>query len=299
MVLPSRLPQWIKNRLPSARDASRILSLTYAKGLATVCKEARCPNQGDCAAQGTATFLIMGDRCTRNCRFCAVHHDQPGPLQRQEPRRVAESVAEMRLSHAVITSVTRDDIPDGGASHFAETINAIRKISPATTVEVLIPDFRGSVTALRTVLDAAPDVLGHNLETVPRLYPLLRPAASYERSLNLLRVSREIRPGTVTKSGIMVGAGESFQEITEVAQDLARAGCAIFVIGQYLRPTRREHPVARYLTPEEFGRLEQVALATGIFKVVAGPLVRSSYKAGQILQEFRRSTCEHGAPESK
>jgi len=209
---------------------------------------------------------------------------------------VAESVAELGLRHAVITSVTRDDIPDGGASHFADTISAVRRVSPGTTIEVLIPDFQGSVSALRAVLDAGPDVLGHNLETVPRLYPLLRPAASYERSLNLLRVSREISPGVVTKSGIMAGVGETLPEITEVAEDLAGVGCEVFVIGQYLRPTRMGYPVLRYLRPEEFTRLEQIARASGIAKVIAGPLVRSSYRAGQALEELRRSTAGDRSP---
>ncbi len=258
---------------------------TYAQGLATVCKEARCPNQGECFGQGTATFLILGDRCTRDCRFCAVRHGKPSPVRPEEPELVASVVASMGLRHAVVTSVTRDDLGDGGAGAFAATIRAIRKASAQTTVEVLIPDFQGDWPSLNQVLDARPDVINHNIETVPRLYPIVRSGASYERSVELLERVHADGNGIVTKSGLMVGVGETRAEVTAVIRDLVRVHVALLTIGQYLRPTPRHHPVDRYLPPQEFDELRSMALAEGIGQVAAGPLVRSSYGAGRMFRQ--------------
>ncbi len=282
-----RLPQWLRTRLPPASALVAIERATYAKGLSTVCREARCPNQGECARRGTATFLILGDRCTRNCRFCAVRHGTPEAPAFDEPELVADAVAALGLRHAVVTSVTRDDLPDGGADQFARTIRAVRRVSPQTTIEVLVPDFRASADALYRVIDAGPDVVNHNLETVPRLYPVLREGASYRRSLELLRRVRERNKEIITKSGIMVGVGEMRIEVEDVTRDLVSADCIVLTIGQYLRPSRLHHPVARFVPPEEFAELEVMALGLGIRKVASGPLVRSSYHAGAILDELR------------
>lgn len=282
-----RLPKWLRTQLPPASALVAIERATYAKGLSTVCREARCPNQGDCARRGTATFLILGDRCTRNCSFCAVKHGTPTEVSSDEPSLVADAIAALGLTHAVVTSVTRDDLPDGGAGQFARTIRAVRRTSPQVSVEVLVPDFRGCPDALRKVIDAGPDVINHNLETVWRLYPVLREGASYQRSLELLRRVKEINKSIVTKSGIMLGVGETRREVEELTQDLVGVDCTVLTIGQYLRPSRGHHPVDRYVTPEEFAELEAMALVAGIKRVTAGPLVRSSYKAGTIVRELR------------
>jgi len=281
-----RLPPWVRSRLPSAEDLARISSWTYQRGLATVCQEARCPNRGDCFHRRTATFLILGPRCTRNCRFCAVEHGSPSPVAADEPLRVASSVKALGLKFTVITSVTRDDLPDGGASVFAETIEAIRRECPGTGIEVLVPDFQGSEDALRVVVEASPDVLNHNLETVPRLYPQVRQGASYERSLELLRRVRTWAPRMWTKSGIMVGVGETLDEILGLMRDLVRVECQVLTIGQYLQPSMLHHPVERYLHPDEFEELKALALAQGMAKVVAGPLVRSSYHAAETMNDL-------------
>lgn len=281
-----RIPPWIRTTLPEASAMSRIHDRTYAKGLATVCKEARCPNRARCAANGTATFLILGDRCTRNCSFCAVRHGEPLPVSAGEPNLVARSVLSLGLKHSVVTSVTRDDLADGGASVFAATVRAIRQLSPGTTIEVLIPDFQGSMDALQTVMESEPAVINHNLETVRRLYPLVRHKASYERSLRLLGRVRERTTGIIIKSGIMVGLGEVREELVGLFHDLAQVGCTILTIGQYLQPTSLHYPVQRFLTPQEFDVLEELALTAGIRKVTSGPLVRSSYRAGEILEEL-------------
>jgi len=288
-----RLPPWIHNTLPTAAAVAEMRGNTYGKGLHTVCREARCPNEGACSAKGTATFLILGARCTRNCRFCAVSHGKPSALNDSEADLVASSVAAMRLRHVVITSVTRDDLPDGGASVFSQTVRAVRKSSNRTTVEVLIPDFQGSGDALRTVIASRPDVIGHNLETVPRLYPLLRQGAFYKRSLELLRRAGEWGGGIVTKSGIMVGVGETREEIMDVVRDLVEAKCAVLTIGQYLRPTARHHPIHRFVPPQEFDSLRELAVAAGIKVVLAGPLVRSSFRAGEIFEKLRLSAVRH------
>lgn len=281
-----RLPPWIRTRLPAAYAMARVTAHTYARGLATVCREARCPNQGECADRGTATFLILGDRCTRNCSFCAVRHGPGEPLREDEPREVANAVASLGLTHAVITSVTRDDLPDGGAAVFAAVIREIRNISPQTTVEVLVPDFKGSMDALEMVVDAGPDVINHNLETVPRLYSVLRPSASYSRSLELLRRVASFGRNIITKSGIMVGVGEHRSEVLELVRDLVLADVSVLTIGQYLQPTQRHYPVQRFLFPHEFDQLAEAALARGMKWVESGPLVRSSYRAGAILRHL-------------
>lgn len=276
-----RLPPWLRVKVGKGHQGRATRAVVLGCGLHTVCQEARCPNIGECYGHGTATFLILGRICTRDCRFCAVEHGKPQPLDPDEPRRVAEAVRELGLDFAVVTSVTRDDLPDGGASQFAATIEAIRQISPGTLVEVLIPDFKGDENALRTVLEAGPAVLNHNVETVRRLQKDIRPAADYERSLWVLKRSKEIAPGIPTKSGIIVGLGETDEEIYETMEDLRRVGCEILTIGQYLRPTRRHWPVDRYVPPEQFEVYQQWGEELGFAFVASGPFVRSSYRAAE------------------
>lgn len=272
-------PAWLKVRFPAGGNYERLRVLMREQELHTVCEEARCPNIGDCWSRGTATFMILGDTCTRSCGFCAVKTGRPGFLDTAEPRRVALAIQRMGLRHAVITSVNRDELADGGASMFAETIRWSRTLSPETTFEVLIPDFKGDRAALATVLDAKPEILNHNTETVPRLYSVVRPQARYERSLELLRVARTLDPGTLTKSGLMVGLGETRDELIEVFRGLRDSAVDILTVGQYLRPTPEHLPVVRYWTPEEFEDLKIEAQAMGFRHVECGPLVRSSYHA--------------------
>ncbi len=255
------------------------MELMRESELHTVCEEARCPNIGECWGRGTATFMILGDTCTRSCGFCAVKTGRPGTLDTDEPRRVALAIQRMGLRHAVITSVNRDELPDGGARMFAETIRWGRRLSPGTTFEVLIPDFKGDEAALATVMAARPEILNHNTETVPRLYRQVRPQAVYERSLGVLRRAKELDPGALTKSGLMVGLGETAEELLAVFEDLAAAGVDILTVGQYLQPTPAHLPVTRYYAPGEFEELRGAALAMGFRHVEAGPLVRSSYHA--------------------
>ncbi|MGO9118894.1 MAG: lipoyl synthase [Desulfomonilaceae bacterium] len=280
------LPKWIRSQLPSAAAVQAMGRGTYDKGLTTVCKEARCPNQGNCFERRTATFLILGNRCTRNCIFCGIAHGVPAPLDPDEPQRVAEAVESLELRHTVITSVTRDDLSDGGAFVFAETVQSIRSIVPETSIEMLVPDFRGRPAALDTIINAEPDVIGHNLEMVRRLYPLLRPSASYTRSLRVLEIFSAQGPKAIVKSGIMVGLGETAAELKELMNDLATTGCKVLTIGQYLRPTERQVPVERYVSLEEFEHLRELAISFGIECVVAGPLVRSSYDAARIFRKL-------------
>jgi len=272
-------PPWLKVRFPAGGNYERIRVLMREQELNTVCEEARCPNIGDCWSRGTATFMILGDTCTRSCGFCAVKTGRPGTLDREEPRRVALAIQRLGLRHAVITSVNRDELADGGAGIFAETIEWSRRLSPDTTFEVLIPDFKGDWAALRTVLGARPEILNHNTETVPRLYSVVRPQARYERSLELLRTARELDPGTLTKSGLMVGLGETSAELLTVFRDLRDSAVDILTVGQYLQPTPGHLPVARYWTPEEFEELKTAAIGMGFKHVECGPLVRSSYHA--------------------
>jgi lipoic acid synthetase len=280
-------PRWLRRKLPTGGQYERIRSLIKDQCLSTVCQEAMCPNQFECFGKGAATFMILGDRCSRNCRFCAVSHGPQGQPDPEEPTRVALAVQTMALSYCVVTSVTRDDLPDGGAAHFAATITAIREHNPQTLIEVLIPDFQGDSQALATVLAARPDVLNHNLETVQRLYPTVRPEAGYQQSLEVLRQSKALAPDTVTKCGIMVGLGETGEELTRLFTDLRQTGCDILTIGQYLQPSKSHLAVERYLPPEEFTALEREALALGFAAVASAPFVRSSYQAEAL---FRRVT---------
>ncbi len=279
-----RKPRWLTRRLPSAPEYEQVRSLISKGRLHTVCEEAKCPNQFECFSRRTATFLILGSRCTRNCRFCNVAHGPTGPPDPEEPRRVAEAAERMGLRYVVVTSVTRDDLPDGGAGLFAETITEIRRRVPGALVEVLIPDFGGDATALRTVLKAHPNVLNHNIETVPRLYPTVRPKAIYERSLELLRRSAAAFPEIPTKSGIMLGLGETEAEIHDTLEDLRTAGCRFLTIGQYLQPSRDHLPVERFIPPEEFNAWREKALALGFTEAASGPFVRSSYHAKDLYQ---------------
>jgi lipoic acid synthetase len=246
-------------------------------GLRTVCREARCPNVGECWGAGTATVLLLGDVCTRGCAFCGVTAGAPAPPDPAEPERVAKAAAELSWRHVVVTSVTRDDLPDGGAAHFAAVVRALRREAPGATVELLVPDFAGNADALRCVVDAAPDILAHNVETVPRLYPSVRKGASFARSIELLRRAAAMRPSLLLKSGIMVGLGETEGEILAVFRDLHAAGCRSLTVGQYLPPSREHLPVYEYVSPERFDRLAEAARAIGFDRVLSGPLVRSSY----------------------
>ncbi len=272
-------PEWLKVRAPGSDTYRRLKELMRQLELHTVCEEAHCPNIGECWDYGTATFMILGDVCTRACGYCAVGHGRPAAVDPAEPARVGNAVDHLGLSYVVITSVDRDDLPDGGASIFADTINAIRQRRPDTRIEVLIPDFRGDAKALQTVLDARPDVLNHNTETVPRLYRLARSGGRYERTLELLDRARTYAPQIPTKSGLMVGLGEERDELLTTLIDLRRVGCSILTIGQYLQPTREHLPIARYYHPDEFRELKSYALGIGFSHVESGPLVRSSYHA--------------------
>ena len=277
-------PEWLKAPAPLGENYRNLKVLARRLGLHTVCESAQCPNIGECWNHRTATFMLLGDVCTRRCGFCAVPKGRPGPIDQDEPRRVAEAVAMLGLKHAVVTSVNRDDDNLGGARIFAETIREIRALVPNCSVEVLIPDFQGLDEALRIVLDARPDILNHNTETVPRLYPAVRSGARYQRSLRLLGNVKEFAPGLLSKSGLMVGLGEGMEELLEVFGDLAAQQVDILTVGQYLRPSKDHLPVARFYTPEEFRTLKQEALARGFRHVESGPLVRSSYHAHEQAQ---------------
>jgi lipoic acid synthetase len=288
---PLRLdrPEWLKVRLNTTGEYEQVRGMMRRLSLVTVCEEARCPNIHECwAREKTATFMLLGDVCTRHCGFCAVGKGKPGSLDPDEPERVAEAAAELALSHAVVTSVNRDDLDDGGAAHFASTIRAIRRRNPGCTVEVLIPDFCGDERALEMVLREAPEILNHNTETVPRLYRRVRPQARYDRTLQLIARAdswrRKTGARTRTKSGLMVGLGETFEELVGALADLKRAGCDIATLGQYLQPHARRLPVEKYYTPEEFERLRVEGEALGFQRVEAGPLVRSSYHAKRALE---------------
>jgi lipoic acid synthetase len=277
---PPHRPPWLIVKAPSGANYEEIRNLVESARLHTVCQSANCPNIGECWGARTATFMILGDICTRNCRFCAVQHGSPLEVDNEEPRRVAQAVAYLQLRHAVITSVTRDDLADGGASVFAETIKLIHETVPNCTVEVLVPDFQGNWSALDSVLDDKPEVLNHNVETVPRLYPQIRPEAIYERSLELLERAKS---RTLTKSGLMVGLGETWQELLETMRDLRSVGCEVLTIGQYLAPSKDHAPISRYYTPEEFQELKQLGTEMGFSHVESGPLVRSSYRAAKCF----------------
>jgi lipoic acid synthetase len=284
-----RKPEWLKRRLPTGKAFGHVQELIEKGRLHTVCQEAKCPNIWECFSQQTATFLIMGGRCTRNCGFCSVATGEPEPLDPQEPARVATAAAQMGLAYVVVTSVTRDDLPDGGAGHFAATLREVRARIPAAAIEVLIPDLKGDRAALTTVLAARPDVLNHNIETVPRLYPRVRPQADYRRSLELLRRAREFDPALRTKSGLMLGLGEEAEEVRQTLADLRRVDCRILTLGQYLQPSPRHLPVTAYVTPAEFEGWRRLALDLGFGEVAAGPFVRSSYHAQESFNALDRS----------
>jgi lipoic acid synthetase len=277
--VPGRKPEWLRVKMPSGDNYHQLKGLMRVKHLHTVCEEAMCPNIGDCWGRGTATFLLLGDTCTRSCGFCHIKTGRPTWFDEQEPERVAEAVANMKLRHAVLTSVNRDELPDGGAHIFARSIELIHQRVPGCSVEVLIPDFKGDREALKLVMQARPEILNHNIETVPRLYRTVRPQAIYQRSLRLLHMAKELDPDAVTKSGMMVGLGETWDEVVQVMRDLRAHQVDILTIGQYLRPTRNHLPVLRYWHPDEFARLREEGLAMGFRWVESGPLVRSSFHA--------------------
>jgi lipoic acid synthetase len=288
-----RKPEWLRVRAPGSAGYNTTRDIVKSHGLVTVCEEAACPNIGECWSKNHATMMIMGDSCTRACAFCNVATGKPQPLDPTEPARVADAVAKMGLAHVVITSVDRDDLADGGAGHFAAVVRAIRAAAPATTVEILTPDFaRKPLAAIEEVIDAKPDVFNHNLETVPRLYLGIRPGARYYHSLRLLERVKERDPAQFTKSGVMVGLGESKEEVMQVMDDMRSAGVDFITIGQYLQPTRKHAPIDRFVHPDEFRSLEEIARAKGFLMVASSPLTRSSHHAGEDfarLQEARRA----------
>ena len=285
-------PEWLKVRAPGSENYHRLKGLMRTLGLHTVCEEANCPNIGECWHHGTATFMILGDTCTRSCGYCNVIHGAPAAPDPAEPANVASAIGTLSLDYVVITSVDRDDLKDCGASHFARTILETRARRPECRIEVLIPDFKGDEPALRTVLDARPDVLNHNIETVARLYRTARPGGRYDRALQLLDRSRTYAPGIPTKSGVMVGLGEQWQELVSTLQDLRSVGCQIVTIGQYLRPSAANLPMARYYAPAEFAELKRLALQMGFGHVESGPLVRSSYHAHEQTDSFERAAAQ-------
>jgi lipoyl synthase len=283
---PMRRPSWIRVRAPSGENYEDLQHLMRSKALHTVCEEAGCPNMGECWGSGTATFLMLGDVCTRTCGFCDVKHGRPGILDWEEPERVAQAVMKMGLKHAVITSVNRDERRDGGAPIFAMVIRRIRQLLPGCSVEVLVPDFKGSLEALRIVMAARPEILNHNVETVPRLFKQVQPQDHYVWSQEILSNAKYIDPEVLTKSGIMVGLGETFEEVQETMRDLRRWGVDILTIGQYLQPSRKHLPIERYYTPDEFEALKTFGLELGFRWVESAPLVRSSYHAGEQVREL-------------
>lgn len=275
-------PAWLKINIGANARYTETKRIVESHCLHTICSSGRCPNMGECWGQGTATFMIGGDICTRSCKFCNTLTGKPLPLDKNEPTRLAESIALMKLTHAVITSVDRDDLPDLGAAHWVNTIAETKRLNPGITVEVLIPDFQGKIPLIDQVIAAQPDIISHNMETVKRISPLIRSAAHYETSLNVIR--RIAESGTVTKSGIMVGLGETPREVEELIDDLHAAGCQILTIGQYLQPTHKHYAVAEYITPEQFDTYKQIALQKGLEQVESAPLVRSSYHAGKYTK---------------
>ncbi len=281
-----RKPEWLKISIGANERYTETKRIVESHCLHTICSSGRCPNMGECWGRGTATFMIGGNICTRSCKFCNTQTGRPLPLDPQEPTHVAESVRLMKLSHAVVTSVDRDDLPDLGAAHWAQTIREIRRLNPETTIEVLIPDFQGHKELVEQVIEARPDIISHNMETVRRISPLVRSAARYDTSLEVIR--QIAASGITAKSGIMVGLGETPAEVEELMDDLRTAGCQIMTIGQYLQPSHRHYPVAAYVTPEQFKRYEETGLAKGFTQVESGPLVRSSYHAEKSLRYLKK-----------
>jgi lipoic acid synthetase len=282
--LPERKPSWLKVKAPGGPNYLRLTRMMRELNLHTVCEEAHCPNVGECWEHGTATFMILGDVCTRNCAYCAVSHGRPPKYDIEEPSRVAEAIGEMQLQHAVITSVDRDDLPDFGAYIFAETIRQIKQRLPDCSVEVLVPDFQGNEDSIRAVLEAGPDIYNHNTETVPRLYKRCRPGGRYERVMNIFRTAKRIAPHIPTKTGIILGMGETLEEVEIVMRDLRQVDVDILTLGQYLRPSDSHIPIDRYVTPDEFRRMKEIGMALGFKHVESGPLVRSSYHAWEQVQ---------------
>ncbi len=283
-ALPERKPSWLKVKAPGGANYLRLKQMMQELDLHTVCQEARCPNIGECWEHGTATFMILGDVCTRNCAYCAVSHGRPPKYDLDEPSRVAQAIAELNLRHAVITSVDRDDLPDFGAFIFAETIRQIHQRLPDCSIEVLVPDFQGNEDSIRTVLDARPDIYNHNTETVPRLYKKARPGGRYERLLEIFRIAKRHAPDILTKTGIILGLGETNEEVVEVMKELRSVNVDILTLGQYLRPSNDHIALDRYVTPEEFRALYTVGMQLGFKHVESGPLVRSSYHAWEQVQ---------------
>jgi lipoic acid synthetase len=290
----ARLPEWARKGSPLDRGAHELRVLLREQALHTVCEEARCPNLGECFSRGTATFMVLGDRCTRRCGYCSIATARPEPPDPDEPARVAAAAARLGLRYVVITGVARDDLPDGGASHFADTVRAVRGTLPSAKVEVLTPDFQGREASLATVLGARPDVFNHNIETVPRLFPAVRAQGGYQRSLDVLAAAKRLRPSQVTKSGLMVGLGETDEEIDHVLRDLARVGVDIATLGQYLRPTRGHVPVARYVDPGMFDAYTERARAHGIGTVYSGVFVRSSFNAEEVAGRHQAASSAPG-----
>jgi len=278
-------PPWLRKRLTLTKEIDAINLLINRLSLNTVCQEAMCPNQAECFTKGTATFLIMGKVCTRNCAFCAIKHGIPEEIDLDEPINLARALLQLHLKYAVVTSVTRDDLPDGGARHFAKTVIEIKRLSPNTKIELLIPDFKGSVDSLNIVIDSRPDVLNHNLETVPSLYRSIRPQADYNRSLQLLKNVKQINPDTITKSGIMLGLGEKENEVLGLFDDLTDANCDILTIGQYLQPSPNHYPVVEYIHPSVFAFYESEARKRGLKGIASSPFIRSSYRADELFRE--------------
>ena len=277
---------WLRRKLPDQKVLVRMDSLLKELNLHTVCDSALCPNRGECFKKGTATFMILGNICTRNCKFCAVEKGKPLPIDPEEPYHIAQAVKHLNLKHIVVTSVTRDDLPDGGAKHFARTIMEIKKLLPESTIEVLVPDFKGSWEALQIVIDVQPEVINHNIETVPGLYNLVRPKAVYKRSLELLRQIKIRDKNIISKSGIMVGLGEKKEEVIQVMKDLRKVDCDIFTIGQYLKPSPHHLKVSEYIHPDKFEEYQNKGMSLGFKYVASAPLVRSSYNAGEILNKI-------------
>jgi lipoic acid synthetase len=282
-----RLPVWFRQRFTGPVVAAEVSRLTDELCLHTICTSAICPNKITCYSERTATFLILGDICTRHCSFCAVKKGMPTLVDEDEPHHLQEAINKLNLKYAVITSVTRDDLPDGGAGHFARVVNAVHELGCA--IEILVPDFQGSTEALDKVLRSHPEVIGHNMETVPRLYPLVRPEADYERSLNIFRQIKRCNNGIVTKSGLILGLGENPDEVFGVMSDLREADCDLLTVGQYLQPSELHHPISRFVTPEEFQRYQEVGMEMGFAGIVSAPLVRSSFRAAELYNNIRNS----------
>jgi lipoyl synthase len=286
MDLPQRLPEWVKRSVLNTEENRGVRAILKEGNLNTICESGRCPNKGECWARGTATFLLMGPLCTRTCKFCSVNKGMPDALDADEPARVAEASRKMGLKHVVLTSVNRDDLPDQGANHFAATIRALKKAIPLVNVEVLTPDFQGRRDCIEIVLAAEPVVFNHNIETVPRLYRKVRPGSKYNRSLEVLAMAKEINSNIPTKSGLMLGLGETEEEVKAVFQDLRKIDCDFLTVGQYLRPSREQLPVRKYVTPEAFDEFGKYARSLGFKMVHCGPLVRSSYHAEELAEQL-------------